>query len=106
MSKFWVIVGQVYRKNVKSLGFVTMMLSPIILLAIIGGIFKYIETIETEVPTIAVFSDSPEVTEVLQQENTSYTVETGVTSVEDAEKLMELEGLDGYLTIAQEGSIF
>lgn len=106
MSKFWVIVGQVYRKNVKSLGFVTMMLSPIILLAIIGGIFKYIETIETEVPTIAVFSDSPEVTEVLQQENTSYAVESSVASVEDAEKLMELEGLDGYLTVAQEGSIF
>ena len=106
MNKFWVIVGQVYRKNVKSLGFVTMMLSPIILLAIIAGIFKYIETIETEIPNIAVFSDSSEVTEVLQQENTSYTVETGVASVEDAEKLMELEGLDGYLTVTQADNIF
>lgn len=106
MNKFWIIVGQVYRKNVKSLGFVTMMLSPIILLAIIAGIFKYIETIETEIPNIAVFSDSAEVTEVLQQENVSYSVESGVASVEDAEKLMELEGLDGYLTVTENGSIF
>lgn len=106
MNKFWIIVGQVYRKNVKSLGFVTMMLSPIILLAIIAGIFKYIETIETEIPNIAVFSDSAEVTEVLQQENVSYSVEAGVASVEDAEKLMELEGLDGYLTVTENGSIF
>ena len=106
MNKFWIIVGQVYRKNVKSLGFVTMMLSPIILLAIIAGIFKYIETIETEIPNIAVFSDSAEVTEVLQQENVSYSVEAGIASVEDAEKLMELEGLDGYLTVTENGSIF
>ncbi|MGP6139153.1 MULTISPECIES: ABC transporter permease [unclassified Jeotgalibaca] len=106
MSKFWVIVSQVYRKNVKSLGFVTMMLSPIVLLAIIAGIFKYIENIETAIPNIAVFSDSQAVVEILQQEEESFTVEAGVKSVEDAEKLMELDGLDGYLTVSQENKTF
>lgn len=39
MNKFWVIVSDVYKKNIKSFGFLTMVLSPILMLAIIGGIF-------------------------------------------------------------------
>lgn len=105
MSKFWIIVAQVYRKNVKSLGFVTMMVSPIVLLAIIFGIFKYVENVETEVPQIAVFSDSAIVMKTLKQDD-SFDIQTEVATQADAEALMESESLDGYLTVVQEGNTF
>lgn len=104
MNKFWVIVAQVYRKNVKSLGFVTMMLSPIVLLGIIAAIFQYIDNTETAIPNIAVLSDSPEIIELLQQEDEYFTVEKDITDVDEAEKWMEQEELDGYLTVTRENS--
>lgn len=104
MNKFWVIVAQVYRKNVKSLGFVTMMLSPIVLLGIIAAIFQYIDNTETAIPNIAVLSDSPEIVELLQQEDEYFTVEKDITDVDEAEKWMEQEELDGYLTVTRENS--
>ncbi|MDE1547638.1 ABC transporter permease [Jeotgalibaca caeni] len=102
MNKFWVIVGQVYKKNVKSVGFITMMLSPLILIGIVAAIIFFIDNMEQEIPQIAVLSESSEVVELLQAENEYYNVDSTIETQEAAESAMEAGGLDGYLTVANQ----
>lgn len=104
MRKFWVIVGQVYRKNVKSLGFITMIFSPLIMLAVIGGIAYFIGNKESEVPTIAVFSEMPGITGGIQTEAGHFTVKTAIASPDEALQAMAKGELDGYLEVEQEAS--
>lgn len=101
MHKFWVIVGQVYKKNVKSFGFLTMVLSPIILLGIIAAILTFVENTETETPIIAVFSEMDAVTETIQNESEYFKVDSDIQSVAEAEDALTAEEIDGYLTVSQ-----
>lgn len=101
MHKFWVIVGQVYKKNVKSFGFLTMILSPIILLGIIAAILTFVENTETEIPVIAVFSEMDAVTETIQNESEYFKVDSNIQSVAEAEDALAVEEIDGYLTVSQ-----
>lgn len=101
MHKFWVIVGQVYKKNVKSFGFLTMVLSPIILLGIIAAILTFVENTETETPVIAVFSEMDAVTETIQNESEYFKVDSNIQSVAEAEDALAVEEIDGYLTVSQ-----
>lgn len=41
-SKLWTIIKEVYRKNVKSGAFILMILSPILMFLIYGGITYFI----------------------------------------------------------------
>lgn len=100
MNKFWVIVGQVYKKNVKSVGFVTMMLSPLIMLGIIGAVIYFVSDIESSVPEIAVITDSPDIAETLQMEEEYFTVNDSIQTVAAAEEAMKKEELAGYLSVA------
>lgn len=99
MSKFWIIVGQVYKKNVKSFGFLAMMLSPIILIGIIAAIIFFISQSEQKIPQIAVISDSPTIEQTLQAEEEYFTVDAAIQTKEQAENAMQDEKLDGYLSI-------
>ena len=101
MHKFLVIVGQVYKKNVKSFGFLTMVLSPIILLGIIAAILTFVENTETETPVIAVFSEMDAVTETIQNESEYFKVDSNIQSVAEAEDALAIEEIDGYLTVSQ-----
>lgn len=99
MNKFWVIVNQVYKKNVKSIGFLVMMLSPIIMLGIIAAIIYFVSRMEMAVPEIAIFSESSEITETLQVENDYYVTNTEIETQADAENAMSEGDLDGYLVV-------
>lgn len=106
MNKFWVIVGQVYKKNVKSMGFISMVFAPIIILLIIAGIIYFVSQSESGNPEIAVFSDDPQIQAVLQAEEEEFIVNTDIATVEEAESAMEAEELDGYLEVEQENGIY
>lgn len=99
MNKFWVIVGQVYKKNVKSVGFLTMMLAPIIMLAVVGAVIYFVSGIESAIPEIAVITESDEIAQTLQMEEEYFEVNDSIQTVEAAEEAMKNEELAGYLTV-------
>ncbi len=99
MNKFWVIVGQVYKKNVKSVGFLTMMLAPIIMLAVVGAVIYFVSDIESAIPEIAVITESDEIAQTLQMEEEYFEVNDSIQTVEAAEEAMKNEELAGYLTV-------
>lgn len=105
MNKFWVIVNDVYKKNIKSFGFLTMVLSPIVMLLIIGGIIYFISQSENDIPEIAVLTSDQEIQTLLATQENQFTINSEITTKEAAEKAMEQEELDGYLEINSDNQL-
>lgn len=107
MNKFWIIVGQVYKKNVKSMGFLSMVLSPIIILLVVAVIIYFVAQSESEIPKIAVFSDEPQVVEALtSQPHEEMTITTAYQTPQEAKADLEAEKLDGYLQLTEENGLY
>ena len=105
MNKFWVIVSDVYKKNVKSFGFLTMVLSPILMLAVIGGIIYFIGESESGTPEIAVLTSDQEIQMLLATQEDQFRINNEITTKEAAEEAMEQEELDGYLEVESENQL-
>ncbi|WP_028274605.1 ABC transporter permease [Atopococcus tabaci] len=101
MNKYWIILKEVYKKNVKSIGFVTMVLSPIILLGIVALIIYFVGRSETnqEPTSIAVLTEDSAVQEIMASPDIPLEVNADIASVEEAEEAMTEEKLDGYLVL-------
>ncbi|WP_092479835.1 ABC transporter permease [Desemzia incerta] len=106
MNKFWVVVGQVYKKNVQSLGFLSMVFAPIIILVVIGAIIYFVSDSESGVPEIAVLTDNQQVVSILQSETEEFEVNSDITTAAEAESAMEAEELDGYLVVEEENGLY
>lgn len=105
MNKFWVIVTDVYKKNIKSFGFLTMVLSPIVMLLIIGGIIYFISQSENDIPEIAVLTSDQEIQTILATQEKQFTINSEITTKEAAEKALEQEELDGYLEVNSDNQL-
>ena len=102
MNKFKVIAGEVYKKNVKSAGFISMVLSPIIILAIVGLVIYFVGSSFDEVPKIALITTDSEISTALESNKEQFDVNKKIKTKEAAEKAMKNEQLDGYLVIKTE----
>ena len=104
MNKFKVIAGEVYKKNVKSAGFISMVLSPIIILAIVGLVIYFVGSSFDEVPKIALITTDSEISTALESNKEQFDVNKKIKTKEAAEKAMKNEQLDGYLVIKTENN--
>ena len=102
MNKFKVIAGEVYKKNVKSAGFISMVLSPIIILAIVGLVIYFVGSSFDEVPKIALITTDSEISTALESNKEQFDVNKKIKTKAAAEKAMKNEQLDGYLVIKTE----
>ena len=66
MNKFWVVALETYKKHVKSMSFVMMILAPILFLGISYG-SGYISSQVDELKEIAVVSEEPGVAEAFKR---------------------------------------
>ncbi|AEB29316.1 Na+ exporter [Carnobacterium sp. 17-4] len=98
-------MNDVYKKNIKSFGFLTMVLSPIVMLLIIGGIIYFISQSENDIPEIAVLTSDQEIQTLLATQENQFTINSEITTKEAAEKAMEQEELDGYLEINSDNQL-
>jgi len=105
MNKFKVIVAEVYKKNVKSAGFISMVLSPIVILAIVGIIIYFVGSSFSEPSKIALLTDDQEIQTILQNEPEKFKVNQKIATKEAAEEAMRADTLDGYLEVTIENSI-
>lgn len=102
MSKFWVIVSETYRKNVKSASFIVMLLSPILLL-LVGGVISYLVTMSSEESKLAIIAENPEIRQSFVQNKGTYKVDKKIQTEEQAQKALEQEKIDGYFVISEKG---
>lgn len=101
MNKLGVVVQEVYRKNVKTGGFLVMVFSPIVFFAIFAviGFFLGRDAAGTNDATIALVSDQPSVTQVLTQLQEPKFIE--VSSQEAAQAELKDDKVDGYLVVTR-----
>ncbi|MCH4169958.1 MAG: ABC transporter permease [Lactobacillus sp.] len=96
MHKFWIMTGQVYRKNLKSGAWLFLVLSPIIFIAIIAGISLFMNRTATT-PKIAVVSDNASILNFPKQQagTADFTLSTPIK----AKQALIAQKIDGILSI-------
>ena len=104
MSKYAVILKETYRKNVKSIGFLIMILSPLVIIGIILaiGYFAGNAASSEELP-IAVVAEDPTLTDLLSQEETGISVSKEIQTETEAKEALKEEKIAGYLTVGSTG---
>jgi len=108
MNKYWVITKEVYKKNVKSLGFLFMVLSPLLVVAFIAGLTYYFSQEEQAAPDvpIAVITEDEGISQVFTNEEWRFEVNEEIDTVEAAEEAILDESIGGYITAeVTEGTI-
>lgn len=100
MSKAWIVIKEVYRKNVLSWSFFFMVLGPIIMLLVITGIGFLIaqDQMSSSAGTVALVNADDEVREVILAGDVNNAFVLDLTEEEAKSELNE-EHIDGYLVI-------
>lgn len=99
MNKFWIILKESYRKNVQSIGFIVMILAPLIILGIGLGIGYFVSNSEDDSLPIAVITEDEQVMTLLTSEKEGLTIDKEIQSMADAKKALGNEEIEGYATI-------
>lgn len=101
MSKFWVIALDVFKKNVKSISFLIMILIPFIALGIIYVVGIFTDGMNSA-DKIAVYANEPAITQTIAaQKNEDYQFEV-VDSEEAGKKQLADEKVDAFLIVTSE----
>lgn len=91
-----IIAKDVYKRNVMSFSFFSMVFMPIIMMLAIG-IFSYFVMKPQETPTIAFISDNQEIKQFLKNENSNFAIDDSIVNQNDVnDKLLSGE-ITGYV---------
>lgn len=102
MSKAWIVIREVYRKNVLSWSFFFMVISPILMIAIFTGIGYLIvqDQLSSSAGEIAVVNANSEIQEVISINSGQNDYIFDYTE-EEANQALNEDSIDGYLVIEQ-----
>lgn len=105
MNKFWVVALETYKKHVKSVSFVTMVVGPILMLGLIFGI-NFMAAKFSHTNEIAVVSESAEISSVfMEQTKKEFDFNKEIKTEDNAKKALEKGSIDGYLVISSKDMI-
>lgn len=99
MNKYWVITKEVYKKNVKSFGFIIMVLSPLLVVAFIAGLTYYFSQEDQQAPEvpIAVISEDENIDQLFANEEWGFDLNEDIDTQEAAEEALLDESIGGYI---------
>ncbi|MCC5895315.1 MAG: ABC transporter permease [Alkalibacterium sp.] len=105
MSKFWVITKEVYKKNVKSFGFIIMVLIPLIVIGFFIGMGYYFsrDAQNIEAVPVALITEDATLEQMFASEEWNFDIADDITTEEEAETALSDETIDGYLVIDSQG---
>ena len=106
MSKLTVFIKDTFTKNVKSIGFVSMLLTPLIVIGVIVAIVYFAESSFSGMSDVdvAVISEDQSIGAILQESEESITVVEDIQTEDQAKGEMSAGELDGYIVAAWEGN--
>lgn len=101
MNKIGVFIKDTFIKNVTSFGFITMLLSPLILIGIIGVIIYFAANSDstTQDVNLAVISVDPSIAQMLEQSDETLSIVSDIETEEEAREELENQEIDGYLVV-------
>ncbi|WP_179395100.1 ABC transporter permease [Lacticaseibacillus absianus] len=103
MSKFWIVMQQVYKKNVKSGSWLFLVLSPLVFVGIGVGVAWFVGQ-TSEPAKVAVVSDNTGLVKVLNKAETA-DVDYVATPAAKADRQLTQEKIDGVLTVTLTPSV-
>lgn len=100
MGKMWIVIKEVYRKNVLSWSFFFMVMSPIIMVAVIGAVIFFIgrDQATSSYGEIAIVNSTPQIESVIQKSNQQNEIRFDLDHTE-AVTLLATDEIDGYLLV-------
>lgn len=106
MSKMWIVIKEVYRKNVLSWSFFFMVMGPILMVAVIGAVIFFItqDQSTSSYGEIAVVNSTPQIQGVIQQSDQQNEILFDLDQ-EDAAQLLTEDDIEGYLVIESSDDI-
>ena len=101
MNKIGVFIKDTFIKNVTSFGFITMLLSPLILIGLIGVIIYFAANSDstTQDVNLAVISVDPSIAQMLEQSDETLSIVSDIETEEEAREELENQEIDGYLVV-------
>lgn len=102
MNKAWIVIKEVYRKNVLSWSFFFMVMSPIFMIAVFGGIGFLIaqDQMSSSAGELAIVNANSEIEAVISASNEQSAFSFDLTE-EEAHQALNADEIDGYLVIEQ-----
>lgn len=106
MNKLNVFIKDTFLKILKSVSFLVMLLSPIVLIGIISAIAYFASEFESgmEDITLAVLTDDPSIVAMLEEGEVPLNIDKEIQTEEEAREQLIAEELDGYLEVSWEGN--
>lgn len=99
--KLWIIVKEVYRKNVMSPAFFFMVFGPLIMFAIIAGVSYLIaqDQISSRQGTVAIIASTPQVQQVIEADGGENQYRFDLPNEQEAKRALAAGTIDGYIVM-------
>ena len=106
MNKFWVVFKETYRKNVQSIGFAVMILSPILIIGIGAAIGYFASQSEDDPLPIAVITENAQIQAMVTEGDSPLLIDETIDSEERAQAALSEEEIEGFAIIqVEEGTV-
>lgn len=105
MNKFWIITKEVFKKNIKSFGFLAMVLIPLVIVGFLAGLGYYFsqEAANAEAVPVAVLTEDENLRTVLTESDWNIEVDESITTEEGADAALISEDIEGYIVAEVDG---
>jgi ABC-2 type transport system permease protein len=105
MNKLGIFIKDTFLKITKSVSFISMLLSPLVIIAVIVGIgyFAGSTLADTADVDVAIISDDSTIMQIVEESDESINVVDSITTEEAAREELADEAIDGYLVANWEG---
>lgn len=103
MNKMIIIIKDTYKRNVKSLSFLSMVFMPIVVLVAIVG-FSYLITNSSNEKNIAIVSDDSQLITYLSDEAVDYKVDTSIIDETQAQEALTTGSISSFFVLNETGT--
>ncbi|MBG9982636.1 ABC transporter permease [Aerococcaceae bacterium DSM 111020] len=101
MNKLWIIAKHIYKKQVKSAGFIMLVLAPLFFVAFMIAISYFASMSQgASNNNIMMVTDSAEIVEILRETDTNNTL-SFTKNIDSAETALQEGTIDGYATLEE-----
>lgn len=106
MNKFWIITKEVFKKNIKSFGFLAMVLIPLVIVGFLAGLGYYFsqEAANAEAVPIAVLTEDESLQLVLTENDWNIEVDESITTEDAADTALINDEIEGYIVAESDGA--
>ncbi|MCC5890047.1 MAG: ABC transporter permease [Alkalibacterium sp.] len=106
MNKFWIITKEVFKKNIKSFGFLAMVLIPLVIVGFLAGLGYYFsqEAANAEAVPVAILTEDESLQTIFTENDWNIDVNEEITTEEEAETALIDEDIEGYIVAESDGS--